>query len=117
MQRQLRWEVHSQDHPETHEYNILIINEDRKIETILQRASEQLMPADDFQTLTRGHVLGTRLKYQLVKILAYGTSPHQVDWKKIYRGKVVRDRELRNRKNIDGLPNYVDQAIARNQFS
>ncbi|MBU0467170.1 MAG: hypothetical protein KJ718_03105 [Nanoarchaeota archaeon] len=115
--RQLRWEVRSRDRPEAHEYAILIINQRRETSQILQRASEHFMPADEPTTIAEGNISGTGLKFKLVTITAYRTPPNQVDWRKIYKGQVTRDRNLSPRETPDGLANYVINAIGKGTFS
>jgi hypothetical protein len=115
--RQLRWEVVSRDQPERHEYTLLLINKKREFERILQRASEWMRPAEEPRCIGEDVIIGTGLRYKLVTILAYRVPPNQINWSKIYGGKVTRDLNLGPREISDGLLDYVENSIASGKFS
>jgi len=109
VQREVRWNVESEPNPETHHWKILVINDTRAANNLLQRVYEQLQPVDSLTTITEGHIKRARVKYKLVSFDTYKSV--EPDWKKIYRGKVVRDRALTARNSPDGLAKYIDEIM------
>jgi hypothetical protein len=116
VERQIRWDVRSQGSPETHEYLFLVINQGREIERIIQRASENLRPADEPEEIDEQRIKGSGLRYKLVRITSYQVPPYGVDWSRIYRGVVERDRNLASIQSSDNLREYVARGIARGSF-
>ena len=112
VERQIVWEVQSEDPPEIHHYNFLVINGLREINRIAQKIRFVFRPTDNFMDWTEGNVRRTKLKYKLFSIDSYLTSPDKIDWSTIYQGKIVRDRRLENRQTPKGLADFVDEAIA-----
>ena len=116
--RQIRWEARSEDNPPQHVYNFLIINENREIRRITQRLSELLKPATEPRTLVEGIVPATRLRYQLITLTSYqNASPDKIELRIVYKGRITRDRELYQRKSVDGLANHVEEQVMSGRFS
>ncbi len=108
--RQIRWNVRSESEPERHEYLLLIINDAREKERIIQKLMEQLAPTNDMKIVTEGRI--DRIPYELISF----TSPHpksRISWSKVYRGKSVRDNNLYQRRHPDDLENYIIEHIAQ----
>jgi len=117
MERQIRWEVESSPNPEMHNYNILIINSRTEARKIQQRLNEQFNPIIDLTTLQNALIRGTKLRYLLITFQAPRKPPELIDWKKIYKGKVKRDRNLYTRHASDGLISYIDTQMLEGAFS
>ena len=109
--RELRWNARSEENPAHHKFYLLIINDNRGADRVTQKAREQLKPTEELVVLTHGQIKGTKLRYKLVTFTSYLSDPSSINWAKVYRGKVIRDRELVERDQTDGLANYVDEKM------
>jgi len=115
--RQIRYWIQSETDPETHIWNVLVINEPRRIRGILQKLYEAVQPLENIVKRTEGKVEGTQMRYQLVSFTSYGQIPSDEKWTKIYNGKVRRDPTLATRQSPDRLARYVDAQIARGRLA
>ncbi len=117
---QIRWEATWEQPPTTGNYatcwHVLVINEQREITRIRQKICEEMQPVEDMVVLTHGKMQDTSLRYEPLSLYSYGKTPQNVDWSKIYGGKVQRDRNLQSRMNPDGLANFVDESLTREKF-
>lgn len=97
---------------DVHQWNVLIVNEKNKIPVILNRIYSSLQPITEEITLSEGRVPESKLHYKLIHFESRGTKPDSLKWdEQIYRGRVVHDRELRDRGKMDGLSIYVEEHL------
>lgn len=117
LERQLRWNALSKDHPEMHEYYILLINTPSEARRIQQRISEHLAPAEEPVILADVSVQKSRgLHWRLMQVSSYGVSPITVNFASVYGGKIYRDRNLSSRQSSDGLVGYVARCVEKRDF-
>ena len=105
---EIRWNVRSEpDHPEVHEWRILLINRPERIDKIWQRFLEAAQPLDDMRMTYKEDAPGEKLEARLYTCKTY-RSPKDISWTELNKspGKITRDEELRDRTK-DGLLNYV----------
>lgn len=119
VQRQLRWWRYSEEEPELHYWNFLIVNEEREIRDIRQKLRDALTPVDEMykvsfhriieeKVLDAGEVRGhPGLLYELTHLVS--TNPN-IDFSKVYKGLVVKDRRLRPRKKNAGWNDLIQTA-------
>ena len=110
VQSELRWNVKSEENPETHEWFLLLINRLDRINRIRQKFIENTYPIDEIRTRYQGRVPNSRLAYRLITCKTFTIGPHNVPWRAIYQGLVSRDEKLYERRN-DGLLDYVESLI------
>ena len=110
-QRQLLWYRESSNEPETHIYNILIINEPRKIARAIQALHEHITETG---TVIEDKVIDQRLiknsgglHYSLRSI---ETNTKRVDFSQVYKGRTRHDRRLQSRANEAGWEVLLRQA-------
>jgi len=119
VERQLRWNVESEDrtedYPPRQHFRFLIINDERYINRIRQRLVIELQPVETVEELTRGKIPGTDLEYEAFSLDSYRGSPSDINWKKIYdkRKQIIHDENLTKRQGPNGLGNYIDNLIVR----
>ncbi|MFH1420347.1 MAG: hypothetical protein ABIG30_00035 [Candidatus Aenigmatarchaeota archaeon] len=99
-ERKLLWYMHSENDPEIHTYNFLIINKPREISMIKQNLRVALKPVIEETSIASGVVTNSGgLNYDLFSM----ASPVcEVDWSEVYQGRVKEDRRLVPRKTCDG---------------
>mgnify|MGYP001578730259 CR=1 FL=1 len=97
--------------PDGHTINLLIVNREDKIPGILQKLYEQLAPVQSKLQRTSGRIQNSELSYQFHTIHARNSHPDDIKWPSIFRGKITKDRELRERSKKDTLEIYVDSHI------
>jgi hypothetical protein len=108
--RQIRWNRVSKSDPEEHNYFFLYLLKKREIDRINQRICEQLQPVSDLQIITCGNT-SEGLAYKAMSLINYRSV--ELDWKNIYRGKVVKDRNLYLRVSPDGLQRFIDEMMRK----
>ena len=112
IQRQLRWNVKSEENPTRQTFYFLIVGDNRLINRIKQRTKEQLQPTEDMQTLAGG--VKRKSRYELVQFISYRKeSPNGINWEKIYKGKIVRDEELYERNSTAALETFVESHVKK----
>ena len=114
--RQLRWNVLSNTGPVRHQYFFLVLSDARTINRIKQKLYVELKSTDEHATFSAGSVRGEGIRYELFTMTSYQPDQAKINWKKIYGGKIVRDRDIESRDIIDGLANWVSEKIDRKDF-
>ena len=108
IERQLLWYKHSEANPETHYWNILSINEPREISLLKQNLKEQLKPIEEERLISEGLIKGqSKLHYEIFCLV---TPICELDFSKVYKGKVRYDRRLQPRKSKDGWNDLIEKA-------
>jgi hypothetical protein len=113
MERQLFWYKTSQSNPERHFWNFLVINEARELGQIRQKLYDNLGYIIEDKIIDRGKIKDSDLIYELFCLETTGS---QLDFSKIYQGRVKRERRLHTRKNNNGWNNLIEQ-IYNGEFS
>jgi hypothetical protein len=118
IERQLLWYMYSENIPERHYWNFLVVNGIGKIEPLKQKLYEQLNPVVEGTNVSlkpvvsetlidRGRIKdSTTLVYEL---FCLETLVSHIDFSKVYRGKVKKDRRLCPRKTKDGWNYFIDK--------
>lgn len=101
--RKIRWYKRSEDSPERHHYNFLIINQPREITGIKQKLYDQLQPIIEEREIEQGVVEGLHFK-----LFTLETITSQIDFSRIYQGDVKWDRRLQPRKSGSGWNDFID---------
>lgn len=112
IERQLVWYKTSKDFPERHYWNFLLINEQREIEQIKQKLYDNLGYVLEETQIDKGKIINSDLMYVLFRIEA--TKP-ELDFSRIYKGKVRKDRILQPRKSLSGWNDLINK-IALGEF-
>ena len=100
IERQIRWDRYSEDEPERHHYNILIINRPKQISRTLQKLREQLATVVEEVPIDSGLIRHSGgLHYDLRTMVSTVLEP---DFRKVYLGQIKRDRRLQPRTTPDG---------------
>jgi hypothetical protein len=94
------------------EWNILVIERADRISQLLQRVYETTYPVGDNVLLGIGYVPDTDLSYELRSLTSTGFSPSEMAKSEQLRTiPVKQDKDLRQRKTRDTLPEYVESHI------
>jgi len=109
VERKLLWYKSSEPNPERHYWNFLIINEQREITQIKQRLYEQLQPVVAKKNIDNGKIFFGDLSYEL---FCLETPISQIDFSKVYGGKVKDDRRLQPRRTPEGWNDLIDKIFA-----
>lgn len=114
--RQLRWNVISEENPVHHQFYFLIINDNRAANRIEQSTKVELQPTEGMHPLTEGSIPGTKLRYKLLEFTSYRQSLEGINWAGIYSKKIIRDKDLYQRQETDGLARYVESLVENGSF-
>jgi len=114
MDRQLRYWRHSEPNPERHYWHFLIINNPREIALIKNKLNQELAPVvEEYVPGLPGRPAHSGLihsseglHYDLFGVVS--TVP-EIDFSKVYQGKVRRDRRLAPRKLEEGWDVFVSR--------
>lgn len=105
-ERQVRYNsTRSRQNPEKMEWFFCIVNQNREIIDISNRIYDLLAPIEDEGKTIEGVVTGTGLRYKLLNFETR-TRIEPNDFNRIY-SRMILDRKLNNRKNPDGLADYL----------
>ena len=113
IERQLIWYKTSQNFPERHYWNFLLINELREINLIKQKLYDNLGYVIEEKKIDRGKIRDSDLFYEILCIEA--TKP-DINFSEIYQGKVRKDRILQMRRSPDGWNSLINR-LANGEFS
>jgi hypothetical protein len=105
-ERKLLWYKFSEADPERHYWNFLIINAPREIGLIKQNLYDCLKPIIAEETINKSRILASDLIYEL---FCLETTVCEIDFSKVYRGKVREDRRLYPRKRENGWNEFLDK--------
>jgi len=112
--------MYSENIPERHYWNILIVNEQREIDLARQKLYKELNPVVEGTNLSlkpivtdtlidKGKIRGSsKLAYE---IFCLETVVSSIDFSKVYQGKVKKDRRLYPRKTRDGWNDFIDKVF------
>lgn len=117
IERQLRWNVISNENPTRHQFYFLIINDNRGANRIEQNTKVILQPTEDMHSLTEGAIPGSKIRYKLLEFTSYRQNLEHINWPGIYSKKTIRDKNLYQRQETDGLAKYVESLIQNGQIS
>ena len=106
-ERQLLWYKFSENNPERHYWNFLIINEANEIEKIKQKLYDNLKPIIAEKRIYKSPVNGPGFLFS--ELFCLETTVCNIDFSKIYRGKVCHDRRLYPRKSLHGWDDFTDK--------
>ena len=105
IQRKILWNRYSENNPETHHYNFLIINKPGQIRSILQKLREQLATVVEEQPIDSGLIEKSRgLHYDLRTMSSTVLEP---DFSQVYQGEIRRSRRLQPRQTSDGWYDFI----------
>lgn len=109
VQRQVLWYRASENFPERHCYNVLIVNTVREINIICQRLYEQLKPIVEEEVIYEGRIPRTMLHCKLISLV----SPvSEVDFSKVYDGRVRPSRYLVPRQSLNGWNKFIERVVS-----
>jgi hypothetical protein len=105
------WDIQSQN-PQIFVYHFLVQNNIREINQIKNKLFAQLKPLEETATLASGLISHSDgIHYDLFSV--FSNLPEEfIDFKKIYEGKVKKDRRLQSRASEagwDGLIKKIEQ--------
>ena len=117
IERQLLWYMYSENVPERHYWNILIINEQREIDLARQKLYKELNPIVEGTNVSlkpvvsetlidKGKIKDSRLVYEL---FCLETMVSSIDFSRIYQGRVRKDRRLQPRRSRSGWNDFIDK--------
>ncbi|OGJ12501.1 hypothetical protein A3K82_03115 [Candidatus Pacearchaeota archaeon RBG_19FT_COMBO_34_9] len=117
IERKILWYMYSENNPERHFWNVLIINEGEKIKTAKQKLYEELSPLVEGTLVSfnpivneylidKGKIENSKLYYELLCLEATVSA---VNFSNVYQGKVKWDRRLQPRKSKDGWDDFIDK--------
>jgi hypothetical protein len=104
IERQLLWYKYSRSNPESHEYYILLINEQREIRGIKQHLNDELKPILEEKIIDKGRIENSVLFYDLFCMIS---TKSELNFSKVYQGKARKDRRLRPRMTRDGWNDLI----------
>lgn len=114
IERQLRWNVFSEDDPPRHELYFLIIGDRRQITRIKQRSIREFQPTEGMHTITEGVIKGTKLRFDLSSFMSYRKdSLDEIKWRRIYKGTIAKDEELYARRSQKSYEDFVNKYLPR----
>lgn len=88
--------------PQQYRWNFLIINAPREILQIKDKLFSQLRPLEEARSLDSGLFIGSGgLYYELISLPSQ-VPESLIDFSKVYRGKVSKDRRLQPRATANG---------------
>ncbi|MEK6913314.1 MAG: hypothetical protein AABW47_01445 [Nanoarchaeota archaeon] len=106
IERQLLWYKYSKSHPESHEYYILLINEQREIKGIKQQLHDELKPIVEERLIDKGKIENSDLFYNLFCMVS---TKSELDLSRVYQGKVRKDRRLQPRMTLGGWNDFIEK--------
>ncbi len=111
VKRQLRWYRHSGGFPETHRYNVLIINTPDEIESIRQKIRDKITldlgatVMEEEPPIEQGLIENSGSLHFWLGTIETQTS--LLKFSDIYGGEVCRERRLRPKKSVDGWNDFI----------
>jgi len=106
-ERQVLWYKFSEADPERHYWNFLLINKAEEIERIKQKLYDNLKPIISKKVIFKSPVMGQG--YLFSELFCLETTVCELDFSKIYKGKVKQDIRLRPRKTFHGWDDFTDK--------
>jgi hypothetical protein len=106
IERQLLWYKYSRPVPESHEWYFLLINDKEKMKIITQKIYDSLVHIIERRPIDHGQIENSDLFYDLFCIV---TPTPDIDFSKVYQGKVKKDRCLQPRINLDGWNGLIEK--------
>lgn len=106
IERQLLWYKSSKSDPEQHFWNFLIINENREFNGIRQKLYDSLKSIIEENMMDYGKIENSNLHYGLFCLVSPTSN---IDFSKVYKGYVAKDRRLQSRKTRDGWNEFINQ--------
>jgi len=104
IERQLVWYKKSKSNPERHYWNFLIVNSYDEANKIKQKLYDFLAPIVEEKPIDSGKIENSSLFYHLFCLVS--TTP-ELDFSKIYQGKVRKDRRLEPRMTSNGWNDFI----------
>jgi len=109
-ERQVRYNYRrSKSNLECLEWWFLIINQNREIEEVKQRVYSLFAPIEEESPSVRGVVTKTGLRYELLNFESK-KRVRKEELRRLYR-RVILDTKLYNRKDPDGLANFLAEQL------
>ena len=108
IEREVLWYRKSEDIPEIHNWNFLVINKKDKIQEIEQNLFDQLKPIIEERVIDEELIPHSKgLHYKLFTLI---TARYDLDFSKVYQGKIRKDRRLEPKLSSDGWNGLIKQA-------
>lgn len=114
IERQLRWNFISESNPTKHTIHLVIIGDTRQINRIKQRSQVEFEPTDEMYTIRGGVLESEGLRFNSSSFVSYMPgSPTEINWKRIYLGRVIRDEEIYLRQNQKNAEEFMQTYLRR----
>lgn len=109
MKNQVRWFCRPQEYEEPNEWTFVVINaRKRELETRRARILTELRSVEDYTGPIDGRVNQTY--YRIMRFLSHSVPDDRI-LSRLYKGKIVEDRKISEKRNNTNLESYVKSIL------